>query len=288
MTYQELYEQIRHQMEEAGCDSPAFEADCLLEDIGGLPHLQRALYMNEIVPELIRQEVETAVRQRINGRPLQYILKMWNFLSLSLHVGEGVLIPRPETELLCEWGADWLKKNKLSAPVVWDLCAGTGCVGLGLRTLYPEARVTVVEYSEAACYYLRHNCTDYKELGVRMLRADITQDVPELKRKADLILCNPPYIPTADLAGLMTEVQYEPVMALDGSEDGLKFYRVLAERWVPRLKSGGMMAVEIGIDQTEPVVALFKQAGLQNIQVLQDYSGIDRVVSGEKPKSYCH
>lgn len=250
--------------------------------------MQRARYMDEVVPEAIREEVEAAAEQRKVGRPLQYILKMWDFLNLTLHVGEGVLIPRPETELLCEWGAAFLKKKQLVAPIVWDLCAGTGCVGLGLCALYPAARVTAVEYSEEACHYLRHNCADYHELGVKMLCADITKDVPDLRRRADLILCNPPYIPTADISGLMTEVQYEPVMALDGAEDGLKFYRVLAERWVPRLKAGGMMAVEIGVGQAEAVAELFKEGGLQNIQVVRDYSGIDRVVSGEKPQSYCH
>ena len=203
MTYRELYEQVKLTLTEAGCDSPAFDADCLLEDIGGLPHLQRVRYMDEIVPDAIRSEVESAAAQRATGRPLQYILKSWDFLNLTLHVGEGVLIPRPETELLCEWGAHFLKEKEKNAPVVWDLCAGTGCVGLGLCALYPEARVTAVEYSEAACYYLRHNCADYSELRVRMLRADITQEVPGLKGRADLILCNPPYIPTADIPGLM-------------------------------------------------------------------------------------
>ena len=280
MTYGELYKQIKQTLEEAGCEFAGFDAECILEDIGGLPHRQRARYLDEIVPEEIREAVENAASFRASGRPLQYILGNWEFLSLTLHVGEGVLIPRPETELLCEVGANFLKDRHLHAPHVWDLCAGTGCVGLGLCKLYPKARVTAVELSDFALYYLRHNCVDYSQFDVRVLQADVLQDVPSLRGRADLILSNPPYIPTGDLETLMTEVQYEPRMALDGDEDGLKFYRCFAEKWTKRLADGGMLAVEVGIGQATTVAELFKDAGLKDITITTDTSGIDRVVAG--------
>ena len=280
MTYGELYKQIKQTLEEAGCEFAGFDAECILEDIGGLPHRQRARYLDEIVPEEIREAVENAASFRASGRPLQYILGNWEFLSLTLHVGEGVLIPRPETELLCEVGANFLKDRHLHAPQVWDLCAGTGCVGLGLCKLYPKARVTAVELSDFALYYLRHNCVDYSQFDVRVLQADVSQDVPSLRGRADLILSNPPYFPTGDLETLMTEVQYEPRMALDGDEDGLKFYRCFAEKWTKRLADGGMLAVEVGIGQATTVAELFKDAGLKDITITTDTSGIDRVVAG--------
>ena len=280
MTYGELYNRMKETLGEAGCEFPGFDAECILEDIGGLPHRQRARYLNEEVPPEIQEAVETAVSFRASGRPLQYILGNWEFLSLTLHVGEGVLSPRPEPELLCEVGANFLKERRLHNPQVWDLCAGSGCVGLGLCKLYPRARVTAVELSDFALYYLRHNCVDYSQFDVRVLQADVLQDVPALRGRADLILSNPPYIPTGDLEDLMTEVHYEPRMALDGDEDGLKFYRCFADKWIKRLADGGMIAVEVGIGQATAVAEMFRQAGLSDLQITTDGSGIDRVVSG--------
>ena len=137
-----------------------------------------------------------------------------------------------------------------------------------------------MELSDFALYYLRHNCVDYSQFGVRVLQADVLQDVPSLRGRADLILSNPPYIPTADIDELMTEVQYEPRMALDGAEDGLKFYRCFADKWVKRLADGGMLAVEVGIGQATAVAELFKAAGLSDIRITTDTAGIDRVVAG--------
>ncbi|MBQ3133168.1 MAG: peptide chain release factor N(5)-glutamine methyltransferase [Clostridia bacterium] len=283
MTYGELFQKIKQTLADAGCEFPGFDAECILEDIGGLPHRQRARYLNEDVPAEIQEAVETATAYRASGRPLQYILGNWEFLSLTLHVGEGVLIPRPETELLCEVGANFLKDHwdhYLRSPQVWDLCAGSGCVSLGLCKLYPRARVTAVELSDFALYYLRHNCVDYSQFNVRVLQADVLQDVPSLRGRADLILSNPPYIPTGELEGLMTEVHHEPRMALDGDVDGLKFYRCFADKWVKRLADGGMLAVEVGAGQAPAVAELFRDAGLTELQITTDGSGIDRVVSG--------
>jgi len=280
MNYKELFDQIKAEFEEAGIDSPSFDAECIIEDIGGLPHRQRARYLTEEVPDEIKQLVEEAAAFRVSGRPLQYILGNWEFMNLTLHVGEGVLIPRQETEILCEVGAEFLEKSEIHDPIVWDLCSGSGCVALGLCYLYPRAKVTAVEASDFALYYLRHNCVDYSQFDVRVVQADITEDIPSLRGRANLILCNPPYIRTEDLSTLMKEVWYEPKMALDGGEDGLNYYRCLADKWIPRLAKKGMMAVEVGIHQANDVARLFSEGGLTDIRITQDYSGIDRVVSG--------
>ena len=121
MTYRELYRQLMNGMIEAGVPDARFDASCLLEDIGGLPFAQRARYWGEYVPEPIRFEVERAAAQRMAGRPLQYILGSWDFLALTLRVGEGVLIPRPETELLCEIGAAFIRNSSRPHPQVFDL-----------------------------------------------------------------------------------------------------------------------------------------------------------------------
>ncbi len=280
MTYRELYRQILTSLQNSGCSDARFDAGCILEDIGGLPFAERSRYWQEYVPEEIRFEVEQATAQRMAGRPLQYILKNWDFLTLTLRVGEGVLIPRPETELLCEIGAKYLRQRPLDFPQVWDLCAGSGCVGLGIATLHKESHVTCVELSEAACYYLRYNVASHPECNVDMVQADILKDSDILAGKADLIVCNPPYIRSDELITLQREVKHEPRMALDGSNDGLIFYRSLAEHWVPKLAPEGMMAVEIGEDQGEDVSTLFKNAGLADVKIYQDAAGLDRVVTG--------
>ncbi len=263
---------------QAGCEDAGFDARCLLEDLGGLPRGQMA----DDTPLTDSQlaVLNTALTERAEGRPLQYILGQWDFLSLTLKVGEGVLIPRPDTELLCEAAASRMIGK--SAPRVLDLCAGTGCVGLGVASLTPGAVVTEVELSTDVLPYLTENIRRYPAYDVTLCQGDVLTDYDAFPDTYDAILSNPPYIPTADLAGLQREVQREPKMALDGTADGLAFYRVIAEHWCEKLAPGGFCAVEVGIGQAGDVAALFATNGLEDTEVLQDLAGIDRVVIARK------
>ena len=261
-----------------GCEDSAFDARCLLEDLGGMPRGGAADDTPLTGPQT--ETLDTALAQRIAGRPLQYILGQWDFLTLTLQVGEGVLIPRPDTELLCETAARWLQGK--SAPRVLDLCAGTGCVGLGVASLTPGAAVTAVELSEDALPYLQENVRRYPALDVTVRQGDVLADWDAYPAGWDAILSNPPYIPTGDLPGLQREVRHEPTMALDGSADGLRFYRVIAEHWCRKLAPGGFCAVEVGIGQAADVAALFAAAGLANTEIYPDLAGIPRVVLGRK------
>ena len=263
---------------EAGCEDAAFDARCLLEDLGGLPRGHAADDTLLTAPQ--QSALDTALAQRAEGRPLQYILGEWDFLSLTLKVGEGVLIPRPDTELLCEVAAEQLRGK--SAPRVLDLCAGSGCVGLGVASLHPDAVVTEVELSDAALGYLRENVLRYPDYAVTLRQADVLTDFDAFDGPYDAILSNPPYIPTADLATLQKEVQREPQMALDGDADGLKFYRTIAEHWCDKLSPDGFVAVEVGIGQAEDVAALFAAQGLENTGIYPDLAGIPRVVLARK------
>lgn len=283
MTYRALRERIRLALEKAGCDSPAFDADCLLEDLGGE---RNAVRCDREVPEEQRLAVEQATAERAAGRPLQYILGKWDFLRLTLAVGEGVLIPRPETEWLCLTAAEALRTGPRKPPYrVYDLCAGSGCVGLGLASLLDGAEVTAVERSPDAFAYLERNARAYPAYAVRPVLADIGRDAGRFPGQADAVLANPPYIPTADLPTLQREVQREPRMALDGG-DGLRFYRVIAKDWVPKLAPGGLAAVEVGMGQAEAVAAMFADAGLGDVRIVPDYAGIGRVVLGVRPTEY--
>jgi release factor glutamine methyltransferase len=261
---------------EAGCEDAVFDARCLLEDFGGMPRGHAA----DDTPLTAEQEtlLSNALAQRVAGRPLQYILGEWEFLNLTLKVGEGVLIPRPDTELLCEIAAEYLRD--ITAPRVLDLCAGSGCVGLGVASLHPDALVTEVELSDAAMGYLKQNVLRYPDYAVTVRQADVLTDWGEFADGWDGILSNPPYIPTAHLDGLMREVQREPRMALDGDVDGLRFYRVIAEQWCKKLRVGGFCAVEVGFDQGQTVAALFREAGLREVEIHRDLAGVERVVLG--------
>ncbi len=278
MTVTELYNCIREQLEAGGCDSPAFDARCLLEDLGGVGRGGVDFCGAKVLSDEVRERVLTAAARRAQGEPLQYLLGTWDFLSLTLEVGEGVLIPRPETELLCEFAAERLQKTE--RPRVLDLCAGSGCVGLGLASLCPTAQVTAVEKSPQAAAYLRRNLARYPLLAVTLGMADVLTDHARFPEELDAILSNPPYIPAADLPDLQREVQHEPPMALDGGEDGLTFYRVIASEWTRHLRRGGFVAVEIGIGQETDVIRLFEEAGLSEVGALRDFADIPRVVYG--------
>ena len=263
---------------EAGCEDAAFDARCLLEDFGGLPRGRVA----DDTPLTDEQAsvLDTALAQRAEGRPLQYILGEWEFLALTLKVGEGVLIPRPDTELLCEVAAEQLRGK--SAPRVLDLCAGSGCVGLGIASLCPSAVVTEVELSDDALPYLRENVLRYPDYAVTVRQADVLADFTAFDGPYDAIVSNPPYIPTADLPSLEKEVQREPKMALDGTADGLEFYRTIAEHWCEKLAPDGFVAVEVGMGQAADVAALFAAQGLENTGIFTDLGGVARVVLARK------
>ncbi len=276
VTYQSLLSDITARFATAGMEDAAFDARCILEDIGGMPH--GILPPAVAVPSEKKAAVETAVLERLQGRPLQYILGEWDFLSLRLYVGEGVLIPRQDTEILCETVASALKDTP--EPHMLDLCAGSGCVGLGVASLLPRVTVTAVEKSKEAFTYLEKNIARYPSYAVKAVQGDVLADYMQFEDTYDAIVSNPPYIPAAQLQGLMREVKNEPRLALDGGADGLTFYRTICTHWVPKLKTGGLCAVEIGFDQGEQVYRLFGEAGLEDCRVVKDYGGNDRVVLG--------
>ena len=268
------------------CETAVFDAVCLIEDFIDLPRGSVNEHKDMVVEKQRKNAVLQAAKQRAKGYPLQYLLGNWDFLNLNLHVGEGVLIPRPETELLCETVADRISRfPQKDRPVrVWDLCAGSGCVGLGISSLVTThaLQVTAVELSDQAMIFLQKNIQQYPQFNVTAVKANVLTDSNRFVDGVDVIVSNPPYIKTRDLKGLQREVQCEPELALNGDCDGLKFYRAIATQWIPKLRSGGFVAVEIGFDQGDEVSSIFNTAGLHHIQCVQDYAGLDRVVIGYK------
>lgn len=260
----------------AGVEDAAFDVQCLLEDFVCLPHGTKPDDILLTAEQYAR--LQDAVTARANGRPLQYILGNWDFLTLTLAVGDGVLIPRADTEILCTTAAEHLQQK--DAPRILDLCAGSGCVGLGIASLCPAVTVTAVEKSAAAFAFLQQNCAAYPQYAVTPVQADILQDAAAFDGAYDAIVSNPPYIQSDVIATLQREVGHEPRMALDGGADGLCFYRVLADTWAKKLANGGFLAVEIGYDQGAAVKHLFEQHGLKKVQIIRDFADNDRVIIG--------
>ena len=173
--------------------------------------------------------------------------------------------------------------KNFSAPVILDLCAGTGAVGLGVARELPDAKVICVELSPLALPYLERNLSRYGEGRVRAIKGDVLNGPDGLSLPpVDAVVSNPPYICTGELPGLQKEVRQEPRLALDGGPDGLSFYRAITNNWLGLLKPGGVAAVEIGNGQENAVADLLKTAGVSQITFSQDITGVIRVVAGNK------
>ncbi len=255
-------------------DSPAFEANELLSFVTGLNKSSLLLKQSEELSAPQEKFLKKCLKKRKKGAPLQYILGEWEFYSLNFKVGKGVLIPRADSELLVDLALESLSGE--TEKTVFDLCSGSGALGIAVANNCPGAKVVLVEKSRKAFKYLKQNVT-LNAANLTAVRADIFKWKPEVL--ADVVICNPPYITKKEMAELQSEVKKEPTAALYGGEDGLKFYRFLITNAKRFLKPNGKMLVEIGYKQAKDVVALYKAAGFEQTCVKKDLSGNDRVVS---------
>ena len=217
-------------------------------------------------------------RRRADGEPLQYVLGTWSFMGRDYRVGEGVLIPRDDTEVVV---TEALRRvRRLPHPVIVDLCAGTGIIAITLAKELHTA-VTAVEKSDAAFPYLQQNIALH-QADVNAIHADLRDCADDFADGSlDLIVSNPPYIRSDEIAGLQQEVQYEPRLALDGGTDGYDFYRMILSLWTKKLKPGGSIAFEIGEGQFETVASLLTEHGYTKIVGTPDIQGITRAVTAK-------
>ena len=241
-----------------------------LDRVGLYVNFERPLDASELAS--FREQVQ----RRAQREPVQYILGETEFWSLTLHVGPAVLIPRADTEVLVEEAL-----TRLEGPArVLDVGTGSGAIAVALAHEKTETTVTALDCSEAALEIARANA---ERNGVADRLTCVTGDLADLPLGPfEMVVSNPPYIPSADCEELMPEVRdHEPRLALDGGADGLTAYRQLAAQAGKILVPGGWLLVEVGIDQAADVGALFEAAGLTDIKYRDDYSGIPRVVMGK-------
>ena len=264
-------------LQASGCPDPDFDAVELTRLVTGQdPRLSETPLTEEQAARLAR-----LAALRFERRPLQYIEGKWGFLDFEVQVGEGVLIPRQDSEAICLKAIDLLKGQ--AAPAVLDLCAGSGCLGLAVKSRCPAAQVTAVEKSAEALPWLQKNAAealpgfDAAHPALNVQQGDVFQwNKGQAEGQFDLILANPPYLTAEEMRTLQPEVEFEPAMALDGGEDGLDFYRHIAKAYRPLTKPGGWLVMEFGWQQWEPVKALLEAAGWQDMQRILDAEGRDR------------
>lgn len=234
------------------------------------------------VPPEAERAVEELARRHLSGEPVAYLIGEWEFYGLPLDISSAVLIPRPDTEVLAERAIEAAKGYE--EPRVLDLCAGSGCIGLAIAKNVPAARVLLGEYDEDAVKICRQNIRR-NDLTARVsaVRVDAREKPSRQLGEFDVIVSNPPYIPTDDIETLDGSVRdYEPRLALDGGADGLDFYRAICEKWRDALRDYGKLLFEVGIGQADTVLRLMRTNGFGDVQILKDLHDIPRVVYGTR------
>lgn len=271
-TLQELLERGTEQLVYAGIEDAQLDAWYLMEFVFSIDRVKYLMEKARIVEKNAEQEYMQLIAKRASHVPLQHIIGTQEFMGLSFCVNEHVLIPRQDTELLVE---EVLKKADNAE--ILDMCTGSGCIAISLKKLGRAAKVTAVDISPEALKVAREN-------GVRLcaeiqwMESDLFTNV---MGKYDIIVSNPPYIETREIEALMPEVkEHEPILALDGDEDGLWFYKKITRESKGYLKENGMLYYEIGYNQGNAVKKIMEDNGFGKVVVLKDLAGLDRVVCG--------
>lgn len=226
------------------------------------------------------------IDRRAEGEPLQYIVGEQEFMGLSFNVNEAVLIPRQDTETLVETALSFAKNKKGSISIL-DMCCGSGAIAISMAYFLPKSKLTACDISEAALNVARSNAKkNGVEKKINFIESDLYMPVQKkkpMKDKFDMILCNPPYIPSYVIPTLQREIKdHEPVAALDGGEDGLDFYRKMVTDSAVHLKKGGYILFEIGHDQADDVAALLEEEGCyKDIFTHKDMARSDRVITAQ-------
>ncbi|HIY07623.1 MAG TPA: peptide chain release factor N(5)-glutamine methyltransferase [Candidatus Evtepia faecigallinarum] len=285
ITYHDLYLKIRMALSGAGIEGAQLEAREILCAAAGKTAEELYRDISLYTTEDIAEKAVALQERRLTGEPIAYLVGEWSFCGLPFYVSREALIPRVDTEMLAQLAMNRLKEYPGNTRIL-DLCAGTGCVGLTAAALIRNTRAVLVDLSDGALDLCKRNIRRHKLTGRAVyLKGDALQPPSHALGQFDVLVCNPPYIPTGDLAGLDSSVKdFEPLMALDGGADGLDFYRQITTLWQPALKPGGHLLYEVGIGQAEQVAWLLVKAGYENIRITRDTGGIDRVVEGQRPQ----
>jgi release factor glutamine methyltransferase len=266
-----------------GFDEARLHVELLLSHVLGLSRIE--LYTKFDRP-LISEELhrfKILLQRRLAREPLQYILGETEFMGLRLFVAPGVLIPRPETEILVEKTLETIRTIGRSDVDILDIGTGSGNIAIALASFVPEARVTAIDKSVDALSVAKKNVVRHTVTNVTLQEADVLSDIFP-GRKFDVIVSNPPYISREEIVSLAPEIrEHEPRVATCDESDGFRFLTRIAQLAPVKLKQGGYLLLEVGFGQSEQVRKLLKQSGLTNIEVFNDYARVPRVMKAQLP-----
>lgn len=273
MNYKEAMALGEKALNVAGISEAKNDAWLLLAYTCKIDHTFYYLHLNDDISEEELREYENIIKKRAERIPLQYITGEQEFFGLPFKVDSGVLIPRQDTETLVEEAI----KNARPGMKIMDMCTGSGCILISILKNVPDVQGFGFDISKKALQIARENAK-LNEVSAFFEKSDLFENVTE---QYDMIVSNPPYIPTGDIVSLMPEVgQYEPIEALDGMEDGLYFYRKIVMEAKNHLKEGGILLFEIGCEQGQAVSSMMNYAGFTDVRVLKDLAHNDRIVIG--------
>ena len=292
MKVRELLNEGTEKLEAAGIDNAAYDARVILEDAYGLDAAGLLMNLNRDIcpgalggtePSDIREcpgdcgaisTFNMGINMRLRHVPLQHIIGHTGFMGLDFKVSRDVLIPRQDTETLVE---TVLEREKDPAISILDLCTGSGCIAVSLKKLGGYSQVAASDLSDKAIGLAMRNAS-INDAEIRLIKSDLFKDI---EGSFDVIVSNPPYIPTEEIETLSPEVRdHDPRLALDGGSDGLDIYRRIVSECGDVLNTGGRLYMEIGFDQAVAVGALMKEADFRDIEVVKDLAGKDRVIFG--------
>lgn len=269
-----VYKNAKNILEKAGIESPQFEAKELMRHFLNISEAEIYSDVQKDFEQKDIEQLEDALKKRAGGYPLQYIIGEWEFYGYRFKVGEGVLIPRADTETLIEA----VKSLEFKSPVITDLCSGSGCIAIALEKEISGSEVYAIEYADKAFLYLKKNI-EVNNSKANAILGDIFDEKIILEMPhSDIIVSNPPYLTENDMCNLQKEVRFEPETALRGGSDGLEFYKKIVPLWKKKLKNNGYIVFEIGINQEEAISEIFRENGFSDVKYYKDLSGIIRVV----------
>jgi release factor glutamine methyltransferase len=276
MTALDKLKEVSALLKSKGIEDPVKEAEMLITEILSID--KSRLYAGALeISEDSLKKIDAFAQRRADGEPMQYIIGHVEFYGLRINVGKGVLIPRPETELLVEEAIKRVESYELR--VILDLCTGSGCIALALAKAFPNADVYGIDMSETAVKYASRNASENNIKNTRFIRGDLFEPVKQMR--FDCIISNPPYIKRIEISELQKEIRdHEPLEALDGGEDGLDFYRRILKDAPGFLNDNGIIILEIGYNQADEIEAIALKEGLKGIIFIKDYAGYKRIFIG--------
>ncbi len=281
MTVGELRKETKENIETFMPGEAAVVTDMVISNMLGIDREDLYLCLDQKLPTEAEVIVAEVIKRLSRGVPIQYIVGSCYFFGVEIKVGPGVFIPRSDTEVLAQAAIKALPKNGSFV----DLCSGSGCISAAIASQRPDAKGVALELSMKAMNYTVENLSTYDNVDVKRFDAldedDYDSLAEEHPEKFDMLVCNPPYIPTEDIDTLSTQVHYEPETALDGGEDGMRYYKIIPKLAPRILKENHYIMFEVGIGQAGYVEALMKLYGYTTA-ILKDLGGIDRVVIAAK------